>query len=203
MGNWAKAIKINVDVFFFYQILQEHLWMQVLQVDVFLPLLHSFLHPAAPPLQNLHWAHGPLKCNTIRNIKIFQIRHNFFIINHTHNELPRHNAQRPHWEQLSQESRQDLQSPLRQDTVSCFKIDFFEKIYTVNFLLTGIALIDMKKQHRSSPRTSICFIVCIETQNVWRYFGDWDVGIGLMISCSRRHSRMWEYGCISISSMQI
>merc|ERR1711894_858986 len=45
--------------------------------------------------------------------------------------------------------RQDLQSPLRQDTVSC-----------------GIALIDMKKQHRSSPRTSICFIVCIETQNV-------------------------------------
>ena len=39
--------------------------MQVLQVDVFLPLLHSFLHPAAPPLQNLHCAHGPLQCNTI------------------------------------------------------------------------------------------------------------------------------------------
>ena len=74
MGNWAKAIKINVDVFFFYQILQEHLWMQVLQVDVFLPLLHSFLHPAAPPLQNLHCAHGPLKCNTIRNY-ILELSH--------------------------------------------------------------------------------------------------------------------------------
>ena len=46
---------------FLCQITQEQFWMQVLQVDVFFPLLQSFLQPAAPPLQNLHCAHGPLK----------------------------------------------------------------------------------------------------------------------------------------------
>ena len=114
--------------------------MQALQVDVFLPLLQSFLHPAAPPLQNLHCAHGPLhqhefslrynvsrgileKMETsginIQQLTIQMLKFGFScpgnIVTTTHNVCPKQRAQRPHWSQPEHEPRQAWQSDEEQE----------------------------------------------------------------------------------------
>jgi hypothetical protein len=45
--------------------------------------------------------------------------------------------------------------------------DDYSVIFSVNSLLTGMAVIEMKKQHKSSPRISLLFIVGISA--VFRY----------------------------------
>ena len=55
----------------------EQFAMQVLQMELFLPLLHCFLHPSAPSLQYLHLSQRPLQQqNTMLRFNFIQFEQN-------------------------------------------------------------------------------------------------------------------------------